>query len=177
MRTRVRGYTLYELLITTLLVALILAIALPSFSATLARQRQRAELNALFHAVHLARKESIVRRRVVSICPSTDGERCAPTPAWSAGWIMIQNDDRDWPPRRDAGEPLLLRHQVGPGIRIAANRPGFTLRSTYLRATNGTIIVCDDARRVAARALVVSYTGRPRVAVHNRSGEPYDCPD
>lgn len=177
MRYLCRGYTLYELLITTLLVALLSAIALPSLSATLARQRQRAEIDALFHAVHLARKESIVSRRVVSICPSDDGESCAPGADWSAGWIMFRNDDRDWPPRRDSGEPLLLRHAVRPEIRIATNRPGFTLRATYLRATNGTLVVCDVAQRVAARALVVSYTGRPRVATRKTNGEPYACPD
>ncbi len=177
MHYRFRGYTLYELLVTTLLVALLSAIALPSLSATLARQRQRAEIDALFHAIHLARKESIMRRRVVSICPSNDGEICAPEAGWSAGWIMFQNDDRDWPPRRDDGEPLLLRHAVDPQITIEANRPGFTLRATHLRATNGTLIVCDVAQRVAARALVVSYTGRPRVALRKTNGEPYACRD
>ena len=72
---RNRGFTLYELLMTVGLVALLLAIGLPSFAATLARSRQAVEINALFHAVHLARKESIMRRRVVSLCPSADGQR------------------------------------------------------------------------------------------------------
>jgi type IV fimbrial biogenesis protein FimT len=177
MRVRARGYTLYELLLTTLLVAALLALAIPSFSATLARHRQRAELDALFHAFHHARKESIMRRRVVSLCPSDDGLTCGLNADWSNGWLMFENRDRDSPPRLDPGEILLRQHRVDPALQISANRRGFTLRATFLRATNGTLIVCDRAGRVRPRALVVSYTGRPRVASENTRGDPYDCAD
>lgn len=176
MSAQARGYTLYELLITLLLVALLSAIAVPSFSASLARQRQRAEIDALFHAVHVARKESIMRRRVVSICPSNDAETCGERADWSVGWLMFENTDRDWPPRIDPGEPLLQHHAVDPETSIDANRPGFTLRATFLRATNGTIIVCDRHRRIPARAVVISYSGRPRVALETTAGKPYSCP-
>jgi type IV fimbrial biogenesis protein FimT len=171
-----RGYTLYELLITVLLLALMSAIAVPSFSASLARSRQRAELDALFHAIHVARKESIMRRKVVSICPSDDGKTCGHDAQWSSGWLMFENTDRDSPPRIDAGEALLQQHAVRPGVTMHANRRGFTLRATFLRATNGTIIVCDRARRIPAKALVISYTGRPRIAAKKTDGKPYACP-
>ena len=177
MRNTARGYTLIELLLTMLLVALFLALAVPSFSATLARHRQVAEINALFHAFHQARKESIMRRRVVSLCPSDDGTTCGPDADWANGWLMFENRDRDSPPRIDPGETLLLRHDVDPTMRLTANRRGFTLRATFLRATNGTLIVCDRANRVPARALVVSYTGRPRVAAKNTRGKVYSCAD
>lgn len=177
MRIQSQGYTLYEVLLTTLLIAVLLALVIPSFSATVARQRQRAELDALFHAVHHARKESIMRRRAVSLCPSDDGLTCGPDADWSNGWLMFENRDRDSPPQIDPGEILLLQHRVDPALRIVANRRGFTLRATVLRATNGTLIVCDRAGRVRARALVVSYTGRPRVASENTRGTPYHCAD
>jgi type IV fimbrial biogenesis protein FimT len=175
MPTKARGYTLYELLITLLLVALLSAIAIPSFSASLARQRQRAEIDALFHAVHVARKESIMRRRVVSICPSSDATTCGDGANWSNGWLMFENKDRDWPPRLDEGEAILQHHTVGAETTMTANRPGFTLRATFLRATNGTIIVCDRKSRIPARALVISYSGRPRVATKTTGGKPYNC--
>jgi type IV fimbrial biogenesis protein FimT len=140
-----------------------------------ARQRQRVEIDALFHAIHLARKESITRRKVVSICPSRDGMSCAPATDWSSGWLMFENRDRDSPPRIDAGEPILQQHKVSRNIIIQANRRGFTLRATFLRATNGTFIVCDSQDRIPAKGLVISYTGRPRVALKKTSGEPYFC--
>lgn len=164
-----------ELLLTITLVALILGLGLPSFDRLAARTRQGVAADALFHAVHLARKESIMRRQVVSLCPSFDGRRCSPGTDWSGGFLMFENRDRDEPPQLDRGEPLLHRHVPPEGLQITANRHGFTLRATFRRATNGTIVVCDQAGRVPPKAVVISYTGRPRVALRTPRGEPYSC--
>ena len=177
MRHRHRGYSLYELLLTTTIIALLLFAGFPTFSALTARQLQSIEINALFHAIYLARKESIMRRRVVSICPSHDGQDCGQAEDWSSGWLMFENTDRDTPPQLDAGEPLLQRHRVAGQVNVEANRRAFTLRSTVLRATNGTLIVCDRQNRVPAKGLIVSYTGRPRVAFERPDGSPYFCAD
>lgn len=177
MQRRICGYSLYELLMTTAIVGIVFAIGIPSFSSITARQLQRVEIDALFHAIHVARKESIMRRKVVSICPSRDGKSCEPGTDWSAGWLMFENSDRDSPPTIDAGEPVLQSHRVANNIIIQANRRGFTLRATFLRATNGTFVVCDRQNRIPAKGLVISYTGRPRVALTKTSGKPYLCTD
>lgn len=172
-----RGFTLLELIITILISAVVFGLAVPSMAGTLARQRQSAEINALFHAVHQARKESIMRRKVVSICPSSDGFACSPSFDWSDGWLMFENKDRDSPPHIDIGEPVLVRHRTEDQVRITANRKGFTFRATFLRATNGTFVLCDQKDRISPKALVVSYTGRPRVARHSPKGDLYSCAD
>lgn len=177
MMPKIRGYTLYELVMTLALVSVLLAAALPSFRNSLARQLQATETNALFHAIHLARKESIMRRKVVSLCPSLDGLSCNSGTDWSAGWIMFENSDRDSPPQVDSGEFVLQTHRVSEDVRIQANRRGFTLRATVLRATNGTFVVCDRQARVPPKGLIVSYTGRPRVAFERPDGTPYSCAD
>jgi len=174
---RHRGFSLYELLMTLGLAALLLSIGLPSFTGTLARSRQTVEINALFHAIHLARKESIMRRKVVSLCPSEDSHTCLPGMDWSSGWIMFENADRDSPPRIDPGEVVLKTHRVSESVRIRANRRGFTLRATFLRATNGTFVVCDAQNRTRPKGLIVSYTGRPRVAFGRPDGTAYSCAD
>jgi type IV fimbrial biogenesis protein FimT len=171
------AYSLYELIITLALVGVTLALGLPSFGSLLADKRLRVETDALFHAVHLARKSSIVRRHVVSLCPSVDGLSCNPAYDWSQGWIVFANADRDDPPQVDENEPIISRHAVDGTVQVLANRKGFTLRSTHLRATNGTFVVCDRAGRAEPRALVVSYTGRPRVARSDSRGNGYRCAD
>ena len=171
------GFSLYELLMTLALAALLLSVSLPSFSSLLARSRQAIEINALFHAFHLARKQSIMRRKVVSLCPSRDGESCLAGKDWSAGWIMFENTDRDSPPHVDPGETIVRAHDVANSVRITANRQGFTLRATFKRATNGTFVICDTQNRAAAKGLIVSYTGRPRVAYERPDGRPFSCAD
>lgn len=176
-RRHVDGYSLYELVMTLGLVGVILTLGLPSFGNIVANQRLRVEVDALFHAVHLARKESVVRRRVVSICPTRDGQDCEASMDWSAGWMTFVNIDRDWPAVRDPDEPVLRWFRVDPANRILANRRSFSLRSTDLRATNGTLIFCDRSGRAKTRALVISYTGRPRVAYKDARGRAYECAD
>ncbi len=91
MHIRKRGFTLYELVVTMGLVAILFTLGIPSFAAGIARQRQHVEIDALFHAVHLARKESIVRRKVVSLCPRLAGKPCSPDRDWSRGWLLFAN--------------------------------------------------------------------------------------
>ena len=177
MLARIHGYSLLELIVTIALAAVLVTLGLPSFSALKARHAQRVEINALFHAVHLARKASIMRKQVVSLCPTLSGTACDPGRDWSGGFLVFENSDRDEPPELDAGETLLYRHLAGTSVKITANRSGFTLRATFLRATNGTLVVCDQAGRVAPKALVISYTGRPRVAERTPRGRPYSCAD
>jgi len=172
-----RGYSLFELLMTLGLAAIILTLGVPSFGAIVANHRLRVEVDKLFHAIHHARKESIVRRRVVTICPTIDGQNCGSGADWSAGWMMFVNIDRDWPAVREADEPLIKWIKVQPHNRVVANRKSFSLRATALRATNGTLIFCDRSGRARPRALVISYTGRPRVAYEDTRGRLYRCPD
>ncbi len=177
MKCRKSGYSLYELIVTLSVAAVVLGLGVPAFSELLARHRQIVEVNALLHALYAARKQSLASRRVVSLCPSPDGRQCRPGRDWSAGWIVFINSDRDSPPRVDAGEEILSHHSVDPAIRLTANRLGFTSRGTWLRTTNGTFVACDRAGRVPPRALVVSFTGRPRAASERPDGEPYRCAD
>lgn len=171
------GFSLMELMLTILVASIILSLGLPSLSKSVAKSRQRAEVNALFHGVYLARKEAIRRRQLVSMCPSPDGVTCRPGSDWSAGWILFENSDRDAPPVRDPSEPLILSHSANPELVLRSNRHGYTSRGVRRRATNGTIVVCDRAGRIPPRALVISYTGRPRIAARNTHGEIYECAD
>ena len=145
------AYSLWEMLVTVAVAATVIAIGVPSFTGMTADSRLRAQTNALFHAVHLARKESVVRRRAVTLCPTADGERCGALDDWSSGWMMFVNLNRDQPAERDDNEPLLQYFEVDNRVRITANRRSFSFRTTELRATNGTLILCDRAGHAAAR--------------------------
>ena len=169
------GYSLYELLIALVIAATVLGLGVPSFASLVADKRLGVESAALFHAVHLARQESIIRRRVVTICPSRDFLHCDPAGDWSKGWIVFANIGAVGLNTRTDAESLIQHHQVGEAALIQANRRSFSFRSTHLRATNGTFIVCDRHARTDSRAVIVSYTGRPRIAREDRRGNAYKC--
>lgn len=173
---RNRGYSLYELLMSLGLLAIVMGLGLPSFSYLIADKRLRTQADALFHTVHLARQQSITSRRIITLCASTDGENCDPQHRWSAGWILFANRPGSDERRRDADEPVVWRHSsTSRTLQIVSNRATYSFRSTERRATNGTITLCDPEDRAPARALVISYTGRPRVAYRDRRGRPYRC--
>lgn len=173
---RANGLTLLELLAALALLAVLLVIAVPSFERFLLESRMVSAVNGLVHAVHLARAIAIQQLRPVVVCRSSDGAGCAPAGDWASGWIVFANDDQDDPPAVDPGEPVLHVMQPLTGAAISSNRPAFVLRPPDQRATNGTVTFCDRRGAAAARAVVVSQTGRPRVSTRSASGQPLDCP-
>lgn len=173
---RAPGITLIELLIVIGIVAVLAVSATPLLRGLLLDARMTAAVNALVHGVHLARQEAQQDLREVVICRSIDTRQCAPPGNWSSGWIVFVNRDRDDPPVVDPGEPILHVAQNQPMRVIASNRRAFVLRPYSFRATNGTVVFCDARGAARARSVIVSYTGRPRVASRNASGGALTCP-
>lgn len=86
-RQKNRGFTLIELLITVAILAIVLAIASPSFSVLLKNNRAATLGEDLSGAIQLARAEAVKRVRYVSICASSDGATCSND--WSQGFIVV----------------------------------------------------------------------------------------
>lgn len=172
------GFTLIELMVTMALAGLLLAIGTPWLSSLINSSRVTAEVNRFIRAVHIARSQVAMASGEVVICPSKNGSQCAREPdAWGAGWLAFFNVDRDSPPVVDRGERILLSHDFDDTVRVRSNRQAFVFRSYAKRSTNGTVVFCDWRSDSARRAVVVSYTGRPRSAHRRTTGEPYACED
>ena len=172
------GYTLLELLSTLAVGAVLLALAVPSFEGFVLDTRRTADINAFVLAVQLARSETAKRGHPVIVCKTRDQVRCGGTDLqYDAGWMVFVNVDDVLPPARSAGEPLLYAHQPEIEGTITGNRAFFEFRPFRRRSTNGTLIFCDRRGASAARAVIVSYTGRPRVDDHDADGKALRCAD
>jgi type IV fimbrial biogenesis protein FimT len=173
---RSRGFTLAELLIACLLGGIVLGLAVPSVRGVALDAHRTAEINEFVLAVQLARSEASKRGRPVVVCKSADSQSCAGGDlSFDAGWIVFVNTDDVRPPQRSADEPLLLAHApLGRGS-ITSNRAYFEFRPVQRRSVNGTVVFCDERGPAAARAVIVSYTGRPRVASVDSSGASLRC--
>jgi type IV fimbrial biogenesis protein FimT len=167
-----RGFTLWELLCTLAVAAVLVGAGVPTFGNLLLDSRQTADINAWVLAVQLARSESYKRGRPVTVCRTADTRRC--TDAATAGWMVFVNLDGRVPPQRSATEPLLYSHTPELAGTIVGNQPYYELRPGR-RSTNGTTVFCDRRGTAAARAVIVSYTGRPRVATLDADGRPLRC--
>jgi len=170
-----RGFTLPEILCTLAVLAVVTGWALPSFRHLALDAARNREVNGFLQAVHLARSEAIKRNGVVSLCPSPDGIQCAASTAWHGGWIVFVNADRDSPAVRDAGEELLRAHPAWEGGRIGSNRTTLSFRPYGQSGVTATVTFCDPRGSPAARAVIISQTGRPRVTDRSSSGGPLSC--
>lgn len=170
------GLTLLEALFTTAVAVVLLAVGVPAFDALVLDTRRTAHVNDLVTAIQLARSHAIRSGRPVALCQSAAQQRCDGDEAgWHGGWMVFVNTDRDRPAEIDGGEQVLLRHGALKGATAHANRDAFQFRVFQRYSTNGTVVFCDRRGDRAARAVIVSTTGRPRVADRRADGTPLRC--
>jgi type IV fimbrial biogenesis protein FimT len=104
------------------IVAILLAIGVPSYRYITNSYRMSSEVNGLLGDLQFARAEAIKEGQPVTVCVSRDGATCDPgSVTWQEGWIVFQD-----PNNNQAVDPLeaVLRVQsifAGTDTFIANN--------------------------------------------------------
>lgn len=171
------GFTLYELLITVLVIGVILTFAVPNMQDFARNSRMTSTANDMHAAFHLARSESSRAKSNITICPSANGASCGGT--WEDGYIVFVDEDGDL--TVDGGtDSVLRRHDEvaeGVSLAIADDATYFSYASTGLGRPNvggntaiSQVVMCDDRGNIigpggnsAARLFVVTPLGRATI--------------
>jgi type IV fimbrial biogenesis protein FimT len=143
------GFTLFELLVTLIVLAVILAIAVPGLSTFVSNSRLRATQSEFVSALTLARSEATKRggQVVVRALGTVSGSE------FLGGWQVFSDTNGDG--LYDAGEPV-IRDYAPPGSQLrftalvgttttAATNAAFNARGFLAPATELNFRICGPA--------------------------------
>jgi type IV fimbrial biogenesis protein FimT len=164
-RSRQLGLTAFELLAGLALVALLASLAVPGFAGLRRAAGLGAAANELLWAVHLARSSAGLRGLPVTLCLTADGWSCLERPdGVASGWLVFQASGASVSVQPAAPESLLHSFRLPAEILVTGTRPAVTFWPVSRMGTTGTFALCDARGRAAGRSIVLSQSGRPRVA-------------
>jgi type IV fimbrial biogenesis protein FimT len=151
-------------MIAITVMAILLAVAVPSYRDASLGSQLRSSANELFGSITLARSEAIKRNAVVTLCASADGATCAG--AWEQGWIV----------REAGGDVIHRQHAARTGFKISATGGLGTLSFQPIGAgaTPTKFTVCRATPSVGGqeREVTVDATGRGWVKATNLASCP-----
>lgn len=171
------GFSLVELMVAISITAIALALAAPSFSDVVRKNRISSITQEFLGTIAYARSEAVRRAGSVCLCTSADGTSCGTAATtWTDGWIVFRNSDSDSPPVVDSGEPILKVFGSLPSGYTLAASSAFAASLCYDRygmANDlGSFAICRDSDETTAKAILVLRT-RPRMATDsNGDGIP-----
>ena len=165
------GFTLVEMVITLLILGILVAVGVPTFSDATLGSRLGSTANNLVVSFYLARSEAIKRNTIVRVCPSTDSNTCATSASWQSGWIVMA------PYASGTSDDVVIQRQSAVSGNVSVLHKNAALSSALTSAvdmppsgiraggSDEAFLVCRGAPDVGKqeRVVSVSATGRPSV--------------
>jgi type IV fimbrial biogenesis protein FimT len=173
------GLSLIELMLGVALLAIVLTLAVPSFTYVIETNTLATKLNTLVTTLNFARSEAVKRSKRVSVCKSDDGVDCGAT-GYEDGWIVFVEEPTSSDGTRQVGtEELIQVHgEIGGNLTLRANN-NFVNHISFMstgEANNiGRFVLCKENNLKKSRAIFIIRTGRIRLAGdENRDNIPED---
>jgi type IV fimbrial biogenesis protein FimT len=170
-RTAQLGFTAIELLITLAIAGVLISLAVPGFAALARSFGLSVAANELLSALHTARSAALIRGLPVAVCLTADDSTCVTTAGEAAkGWLGFGPDAGTAAvPRRAVAGEVLSRFHLPGRFTVRGSRPAVTFWPVARAGSTGTFDLCEAGAPGAGRSIVVSQTGRPRVAAEAAS--------
>lgn len=130
--TRPYGFSLIELMVTIAIVAILIALAAPSFTALINRNRLSGQANELVASLQLARMEAVRRNARVSMCKTTDGATCSGVAGPWGGWLVVSNGE------------VLRANTVKAPVQVTSGATTVTFRANGMMAPTAAGLLSND---------------------------------
>lgn len=169
---KIKGFTLFELMIGLSLLAILSGYAIPSYRDLRLDRAMTESINELSATLRYARNQSIIRNRQIIACPSQNQQSCATNGNWHNGWLLFIDNNRDR--RLDADDQLLqIGNPMPKSLTAKSSQYRKLIRYDQQGAatgTNLTINFCDQRGTPRAKSLIINNIGRPRVSQSGQCG-------
>lgn len=175
-----KGFTLLELVITIAIIAVAMAIAVPSMATFMRNAELTSISNSLLASINTARSEAMKRGMNAMVKPVDSTN-------WRKGWIVFVDVARDGDPSNATNIRITSQAEIPSYFDVT----GFNVKfdaSGYAKATtspthlpNGSFIIkrndISGAEQLnQTRNVVISLTGRVRVCKPKLAVDP-ECPN
>jgi type IV fimbrial biogenesis protein FimT len=170
---RAHGFTLVEMMIVMLVVAVVLTIGAPSFSSLIKNNRMLSQVYELRAVLNNARSEALAQRTFVTVCASNDGTSCSDDGDWTKGYIAFRDivnngDGKVDTPNAELGDQIFIAKTLDIEdpkftIKYSAANVRFNSRG-YATGHSGTFTLCDDRGATEARGVILTPAGTVRAA-------------
>ena len=177
------GFSLMELMVAISVLAITLAIAVPSFSGVIGNSKLRSQANEIQAALTYARTEAIRLNQSVVFCHSNNGTNCTIPPAsgWE-GWLVSAAGAAIATPvvpalRSGIFDTAPMRISSGVNLTIASHVIRFTPQGLARGFANNTplsdfIRVCLAQSSVDPNTRDIQFNsgGRSRIVASDNAG-------
>ena len=148
-----QGFTILELMITLVIMAVLLAWGVPSFQEIIRQNRITTETNDFTTMLNLARSEAVKRGMTITVSSASGDDD------WSDGYSMAV---------ASTGEELRTAEALhsGGSLTSSGTKSSFSFNSQgYLTASTGaaTLTMCQD-NTTKGRSISIAGTGRVSVS-------------
>lgn len=172
------GFTVIELMVVVSILAILVALAAPSFTPLIERWRIRQAVSGLESAMYFARSEAIKRGGNITIRKEPTGTNgCTLAPGvsnWDCGWFVFVDTNNNG--TLNAGEEVLQRFATPVNIEVTRSANVADVRFDRWGRANAPfgfslVPLNKSTSDPAARGLCMSSGGRIRV-----TKDPADIP-
>ncbi|WP_445777192.1 GspH/FimT family pseudopilin [Shewanella sp.] len=157
-----KGFSLIEVIVTTMVATLLSLIAIPSFSAINEQVRAQSSIKVIQQTIQYARNMAISYGSRVTVCPIVNN-KCAND--WGMGLSVFI--DRGKKNQLDANDQLLQQTSAfNENDFVSYNRAAVRFQPDGLASgTNGTLTYCPGSvDSEYSKAVIVNQAGRARMS-------------